>query len=131
MLKVKINSFSYIYGGIPEDESEHGGGFVFDCRFIKNPGREFRLMELTGKDKEVIEYLDNTPEMQKFLNNVYEIIDSTVSNYLSRDFSHIIISFGCTGGKHRSVYSAEKLKEHLYQRYNNKINLEINHFGIA
>lgn len=117
MLKVRIYSFSYLYKGIPEDNTENGGGFVFDCRFIYNPGRNLEFRDLTGKDEAVIIFLDAQKEMQDFLNNVFNIIDPAVENYLSRNFTDLMISFGCTGGQHRSVYSAEKLRVHLKQKY--------------
>jgi len=125
-LKINLHSFSYKKCGIPTDTSGNGGGFIFDCRFIYNPGRmeEFKL--LTGKDKGVTEFLDYQIEMQKFLNNVYEIIDPAIENYIERDFQNLMISFGCTGGQHRSVYSAEKTKEHIETKFPNVI-VELHH----
>ena len=131
MLTVKINSFSYLYSVLPEDNSGNGGGFVFDCRFINNPGKIPDLMSLTGKDEEVIKFLDRTPEMQNFLNKCYDIIDSATDNYLGRNFTNLMVSFGCTGGRHRSVYAAEKLNEHLRNLYKNKINITVNHYAIS
>jgi len=116
-LVVKIYSFSFIYGNIPFDNSGNGGGFVFDCRFINNPGRLPELMILTGKDEPVQKFLQGQPEMTEFLNNVYSIIDKAVENYISRNFESLMISFGCTGGRHRSVYSAENLYSHLKDKY--------------
>ncbi len=129
MLKIRINSFSYLYKGIPEDNTENGGGFVFDCRFIYNPGRNSEFRNLTGKDKQVADFLDKQKEMQDFLNNVFNIIDPSVENYLSRNFTDLMISFGCTGGQHRSVYSAEKLREHLNQKYPELI-IELTHTSL-
>ena len=116
-LKVKIFSFSYIYSSIPEDTSGNGGGFVFDCRFIDNPGRVNEFSGLTGLDDAVIKYLDDTPAMQDFLWNVCRLISPVIENYLSRNFSNLQISFGCTGGLHRSVYSSERLKEFIQENY--------------
>jgi len=131
MLTVKIFSFSYLYSGIPEDNSGNCGGFVFDCRFINNPGKLPDLMPLTGKDKKVINFLDETPEMQKFLTKCYDIIDSAVENYAGRKFTDLMVSFGCTGGRHRSVYAAEHLYYHLKHLYNNKIRISINHSSLS
>jgi len=116
-LVVKIYSFSFIYGNIPFDNSGNGGGFVFDCRFIDNPGRVPGLMILTGKDEPVQKYLENQTQMPEFLENVYAIVDNAVENYISRNFESLMVSFGCTGGRHRSVYSAEKLSHHLKNKY--------------
>ncbi len=116
-LKVKIFSFSYKYGTIPEDNSGNGGGFVFDCRFIDNPGRIERFKESKGYDEDVLEYLDNTPAMQDFLWNVYRMISPVIENYISRNFTNLQIAFGCTGGRHRSVYAAEHLASYLRENY--------------
>lgn len=129
MLKIRIYSFSYLYKGIPEDTTENGGGFVFDCRFIYNPGRNSEFRNLTGKDKAVADFLDEQKEMKDFLNNVFNIIDPAIENYLSRNFTDLMISFGCTGGQHRSVYSAEKLREHLYQKYTDIV-IELTHTSL-
>ncbi len=117
MLKVRIFSFSYKYSGIPQDTTENGGGFVFDCRFIHNPGKYEEYKNLTGKDEKVIIFLQKQAEMADFLINVYGIIDKSVDNYIKREFSDLMVSFGCTGGRHRSVYSAEKLSVHLKEKY--------------
>jgi RNase adaptor protein for sRNA GlmZ degradation len=130
MLKVKIFSFSYRKSGIPVDETSNGGGFVFDCRFIYNPGREAKFIPLNGKDEEVVEFMDKDEKMQKFLENVYSIIDLAVDNYISRDFNNLMVSFGCTGGQHRSVYSAEKLRGHLQKKYGEAVTVSINHSEI-
>jgi RNase adaptor protein for sRNA GlmZ degradation len=127
MLKVKICSFSYKKSGIPKDTTPNGGGFVFDCRFIINPGRIEEFMPLTGKDKEVIDFLDNNEQMQNFLSKSAEIIKSAVDNYITRDFTDLIVCFGCTGGQHRSVYAAEELGALLKETYRDKIAVEIHH----
>jgi len=127
MLHVKIYSFSYKKSGIPIDETPNGGGFVFDCRFIYNPGREEQFKNLTGKDKKVKDFLDNDTKMQKYLQNVFSIIDDAADDFINRDFTNLMVSFGCTGGQHRSVYASEKLKEHLKAKYNSKIQIQITH----
>ena len=127
MLKIKLYSFSYKKSGIPKDTTPNGGGFVFDCRFIYNPGREEKFKTLTGLDGPVIKFLDNNKEMQSFLLSVSQIINPAIDNYLSRDFTDLMISFGCTGGQHRSVYAAEKFKKSLTAAYENKIYIEVHH----
>lgn len=116
-LTVKIYSFSYIYGSIPDDESGNGGGFVYDCRFILNPGKLEEFWDMTGKDEEVIKYLDNCNDMQEFLSGVYKITDMAVEKYLDREFTDLMISFGCTGGQHRSVYAADKTAAYLREKF--------------
>ncbi|RPI14710.1 MAG: hypothetical protein EHM58_15800 [Ignavibacteriae bacterium] len=127
MLKIRIYSFSYKKSGIPKDDTSNGGGFVFDCRYIENPGRNPAFAMLCGKDKEIIEFLNPQEQMMDFLVNVYNIVDHAVENYLMRDFTDLMVSFGCTGGQHRSVYSAEKLKQHLEKKFKEKIKVEIYH----
>lgn len=122
-LVIQINSFSYKKGGIPKDKSDNGGGFVFDCRAIHNPGRYEEYKTLTGKDKEVIDFFKTVPEMDTFLSHVYEMVDANVQKYIERDFTSLMVNFGCTGGQHRSVYSAGKLHEHLMQKFDVKIEL--------
>lgn len=127
MLNVKIYSFSYKKSGIPVDDSSNGGGFVFDCRFIYNPGREESFKMLTGKDKAIIVFLDKNDVMQEFLSSVFSISSAAVDNYLHRDFTNLMFSFGCTGGQHRSVYSAEKLAAYLKKKYGDKITVTVTH----
>lgn len=115
-LVVEISSFSY-KKGIPTDNSGNGGGYVFDCRGILNPGRIEMYKKLSGKDKPVINYLEQETEMNIFLNSIFDIIDIHVENYLHRGFSHLSINFGCTGGQHRSVYAAEQMNRHLKNKY--------------
>jgi Predicted P-loop-containing kinase len=115
-LTVSITSFSY-KKGIPDDFSGNGGGFVFDCRAIHNPGREEALRQLTGMDAPVIEHLDANEEMQEFLKDTLNLVDKAVAKYISRGFNHLMVSFGCTGGQHRSVYSAEHCAQFIHEKY--------------
>ena len=112
---MRILSFSF-HKGLPKDETGNGGGFIFDARSIPNPGREDRFKALTGKDAPVIEYLDQLESVHQFLANVMSLVDSSVSAYQDRGFKNLMVSFGCTGGQHRSVYLAEQLAKHLRGR---------------
>lgn len=121
MLRIRINSFSFIYGQIPKDPSGNGGGHVFDCRALPNPGRFDEYKKLTGMDESVVEFLLKEKEVHQFLNSVYSLVEQSVEKYLERDFTDLMISFGCTGGQHRSVFSAEQLSQHLAEKYQNVI----------
>ena len=121
-LVVQVFSFSY-KRGIPEDTSGNGGGYVFDCRGMHNPGRYERFKHSTGRDADVIAFLEERGEVQRFMDNVYNLVDPHVERYISRGFSHLQISFGCTGGQHRSVYCAEALVRHLQRKYRIRIHL--------
>ena len=116
-LEVRIFSFSY-KKGIPVDTSGNGGGYVFDCRAINNPGKYDHFKHFTGLDKEVIEFLEEDGEVTKFLSHVYELADAHVTRYMERKFTNLMFSFGCTGGQHRSVYCAQHLAEYLSKKYN-------------
>ena len=116
-LEVRIFSFSY-KKGIPVDTSGNGGGYVFDCRAINNPGKYDHFKHFTGLDKEVIDFLEEDGEVTKFLSHVYELADAHVTRYMERKFTNLMFSFGCTGGQHRSVYCAQHLAEYLSKKYN-------------
>lgn len=116
-LKVKIQSFSFKQG-VPEDISGHGGGFVFDCRALPNPGRLEKYKTLSGEDEAVSQYLAGRPETATFLSGIYTIVDQAVENYMSRGFTSLTVNFGCTGGQHRSVFCALQLSAHLNKKYN-------------
>lgn len=122
-LVVQINSFSY-RKDIPKDDSGNGGGFVFDCRGILNPGRFEEYKKLTGRDKPVKDFLEQQTKMPDFLNSIFDIVDITVTDYIKRDFENLVISFGCTGGQHRSVYAADALARHLKNKFHVKIDLQ-------
>ena len=116
-LTIEVHSFSYKKKGIPKDNSGNGGGFCFDCRGILNPGRieEFKIQ--TGQEIGVQEFLEEKTKMPDFLEAVKNIISITIEDYLARNFEHLQINFGCTGGQHRSVYSAEKIAEFVKNKY--------------
>jgi aminoglycoside/choline kinase family phosphotransferase len=124
MLTVRIFSFSF-HKGLPLDDSGNGGGFVFDGRSLPNPGREERFKSLTGKDSPVIEYLEQQESVHQFLDNAKSLVDASVSTYQGRGFKHLMVSFGCTGGQHRSVYLAEQLAKHL--RVKNGLKVVVRH----
>jgi aminoglycoside/choline kinase family phosphotransferase len=116
-LQVQIYSFSY-KNGIPKDKGTHGGGYVFDCRGILNPGRFATYKHLTGKDESVRQFLDRETRMPEFLSHVYSLVSVNIEDYLSRGFENLTVAFGCTGGQHRSVYASESLAAYLTNKYN-------------
>jgi len=124
-LVVTINSFSFIKTGYPEDETQNGGGFVFDMRGILNPGRFDAYKHLSGLDKPVKDFLEQQTKMPDFLNSVYSIVDISVEDYIRRGFENLSINFGCTGGQHRSVYAAEAIARHLRNKF--KVKIVLNH----
>ena len=129
-LEVEVTSFSFRKGA-PQDESGNGGGYVFDCRGMDNPGRYEPYKKLTGLDAEVISFLESRGEIQPFLARATELAASHVRNYISRGFTHLMLSFGCTGGQHRSVYSAQHLAEELHRQFPDiKIRLRHRELGI-
>jgi aminoglycoside/choline kinase family phosphotransferase len=126
-LMVRVFSFSF-HRTPPKDESGNGGGFVFDGRSLPNPGREERFKPCTGKDAAVIEYLNQQESVHQFLTSVTSLVDASVSNYQQRGFKNLMVSFGCTGGQHRSVYLAEQLARHL--RRNNGVEVVVRHLEL-
>lgn len=129
MLLVTIYSFSF-KRGIPADESGNGGGYVFDCRSTHNPGKYDQYKALTGLDQPVIDFLEHDGEILTFLDSVYRLVDHHVERFIERDFTNLQVSFGCTGGQHRSVYCAEHLAQHLKTKYDIRIHLVHRERGI-
>jgi aminoglycoside/choline kinase family phosphotransferase len=125
-LTVRVFSFSF-HRGLPQDDTGHGGGFVFDGRSLPNPGREERFKTLTGKDEPVAEYLDQQESVREFLASAMALVDSSVSAYQRRGFKHLMVSFGCTGGQHRSVYLAEQLAKHLRGKNSGGVEVMVRH----
>ena len=121
-LEVRVYSFAY-KKGIPDDLSGNGGGYVFDCRAINNPGKFERYSNVTGLDEPVIKFLEDDGEIVKFLDAIYPLIDQHVKRYMERNFTNLMISFGCTGGQHRSVYAAQHVAEHISQKFGTKVSL--------
>jgi aminoglycoside/choline kinase family phosphotransferase len=126
-LVVHVYSFSF-HRGLPQDESGNGGGFVFDGRSLPNPGREERFKALTGKDAPVIDYLNQQEGVHQFLASVMSLTDASINNYRQRGFKSLMVSFGCTGGQHRSVYLAEQFAKRLRGR--NGLQVEVRHLGL-
>ncbi len=127
ILTVRIFSFSF-HGEKPADETGNGGGFVFDTRSLPNPGREEQFRELTGKDAAVVDYLNHQETVHRFLASVLALVESSVNTYQRRGFKSLMVSFGCTGGQHRSVYLAEQLAKHL--RGSDRVEVVVRHLGL-
>lgn len=118
MLTIDVISFSY-RKGYPDPAEGNGGGFVFDCRFLHNPGRYEEYKALTGMDQPVKDFLHEFSEIDEFLNNVWKIVDEAIAVYQKRDFTSLQVAFGCTGGQHRSVFSAEETARHILGKFTN------------
>ena len=123
-MTVRIQSFSY-KRGIPWDEKGHGGGFVFDCRALPNPGRYPEYAEFSGNDQKVVDFFASQKEVSRFLNHVISIVDQSIANYQRRNFTDLMVAFGCTGGQHRSVYCANQLVDFIESKY--KVKVEVRH----
>lgn len=121
-LVVRVMSFSY-KKGIPADPSGNGGGFVFDCRAVNNPGKYERYTHFTGMDEPVITFLEEDGEILPFLEQAYQLVDFSVKRYKDRGFQNLMVSFGCTGGQHRSVYAAEKMAQHINEKFGVEVQL--------
>jgi hypothetical protein len=119
-LVVKVFSFSF-KNGVPQDDSGHGGGYVFDCRGTNNPGRYVEYQHLTGLDQPVIDFLEKDGEILSFLEHIYPIVDFHAKRFIEREFTSLMISFGCTGGQHRSVYCAQCMAQHLHDKFGVKV----------
>ena len=121
-LTVRVMSYAY-KKGIPNDPSGNGGGFVFDCRAVNNPGKYERYKPFTGLDAQVIKFLEDDGEILTFLDHAYAMVDASVKRYVERGFTNLMVSFGCTGGQHRSVYCAQHMAEHINKKFNVKVEL--------
>lgn len=122
MLTVKVMSFAY-KKGIPNDASGNGGGFVFDCRAVNNPGKYDRFKPFIGLDEPVIKFLEEDGEILEFMDHAYALVDAAVKRYMERGFTNLMVCFGCTGGQHRSVYGAQHMAEHINKKFNVKVEL--------
>ncbi len=129
-LHVSVNSFSY-KNAVPEDRSGNGGGYVFDCRALPNPGREEQFRAFNGRDEIIKDYMKRKPETGEFLVNTIKLVEGSIENYLDRGFNHLMISFGCTGGQHRSVYCAEAIALHLRTKFDVDVHLEHQELDIS
>lgn len=133
-LTVEVTSFSYkktlpqiLFSG---ENGRHGGGFVFDCRCLPNPGRLEKFKPQTGLDAAVIQYLEAQPEVATFQNHAFGLVSAAVNNYLLRGFDFLSVGFGCTGGQHRSVFMAERLSIHLQQAYGGGVITKVLHSNL-
>lgn len=133
-LTIEITSFSYKRELPPllfsSAEGRHGGGFVFDCRALPNPGRLEEFKVQTGRDAAVIAYLMATPEVHVFKDHVFALVRGSVENYLSRGFTFLSVGFGCTGGQHRSVFMTEQLSAHLRESYPGRVLTKVHHSNL-
>lgn len=130
ILTISIFSFSY-RKSIPFDKSGNGGGYVFDCRSLPNPGLYDEYKQLNGRDQEVKDYFLQHPETEKYLSNLFALVDQSVDSYLERDYTRLMLNFGCTGGRHRSVYCAEQTAAHLREKYSGSVVVNVFHLEQA
>lgn len=134
-LTVEITSFSFKAPLPPHlfslEGDRHGGGFVFDCRSLPNPGRDERFKTQTGLDTEVCDFLDAAPEVAQFREHTFNLVESAVKNFLGREFTFMNVSFGCTGGQHRSVYFTERLSRHLVETFSPRLETRVIHYNLA
>ena len=126
-LTVRVRSFSYRQGP-PVDETRHGGGFVFDCRSLPNPGRYPEYAGVSGRDEPVVRFLEAAPETAAFWSHVWALVDAHIDNFRKRKFSYLSVAFGCTGGQHRSVYFSERLARHVRDRHPD-VTVQLEHTG--
>ena len=127
---MRVFSFAY-KNGVPQDESGNGGGYVFDCRGTNNPGRYIEYKYMTGRDKPVIDFLEKDGEILSFLEHIYPLVDFHAARFIQRDFTNLMVAFGCTGGQHRSVYCAEQMARHLHEKFGVKVILTHREQGIT
>ncbi len=125
-LNIQLVSFSYKQS-LPVDDSDNGGGFLFDCRCLPNPGRLPEYKKLSGIDEDVITYLEKQPTVDLFFQHSATLVDLAIDNYLERGFTHLLIGYGCTGGQHRSVYNAERLAKKLST--NSRLAIQLEHLN--
>ena len=134
-LTIELTSFSFKQRPLPEDlfsleNDRHGGGFVFDCRSLPNPGREDAYKSQTGLDRDVIDYLERSPEVLQFSVHINELVTIAVRNFLERRFTLMTIGFGCTGGQHRSVFFCERTAAHLQQTFPGSVITKVCHHNL-
>lgn len=134
-LTVEITSFSFKASLPPHlfstEDARHGGGFVFDCRSLPNPGRDERFQSRTGLDPEVRAFLDASGEVARFRESAFDLVELAVASFLERSLTFLGASFGCTGGQHRSVYLAEQLSRHLIERFAPRVETRVVHHSLA
>lgn len=129
LLEVHVMSFSF-KKGLPEDCSGNGGGYIFDCRSVHNPGKYPYYRQFTGRDPEVQKFLEDDGEIFTFLDHAYALVDAHVARFVERGFNHMQVAFGCTGGQHRSAYSAQRMAEHLSGTPGVRVHLTHRELGI-
>lgn len=129
-LQLTIWSFSY-RSGAPVLHGPDGGGFIFDCRLLPNPGREEKYVARTGRDPDVIDYLQQRPEVSTFVAQVFGLLSLSVISYQSRGYTNLFVAFGCTGGQHRSVYCAETVSKQLQDKFGDSVSVSVQHVELV